>query len=89
MTNTLTAAEIKRRGMAAIEEGLRRGPVHIFKRNKPAAVVLSEADYQRLAHGKVVALEGMTAVQWLLERKEPGGRSKARIDADLKAERNW
>ena len=29
MNNTLTAAEIKRRGMAAIEEGLRKGPVHI------------------------------------------------------------
>ena len=28
MTNTLTTAEIKRRGMAAIEESLRRGPVH-------------------------------------------------------------
>ncbi len=40
--NTLTFAEIKRRGMAAIEEGLRCGPVHIVKRNLPAAVVLSE-----------------------------------------------
>ncbi len=89
LTNTLTAAEIKRRGMAAIEEGLRRGPVHIVKRNKPAAVVLSEADYQRLAHGKVIAPEGLTAVQWLLGRQAQGKRSKARIDADLKAERNW
>ncbi len=89
LTNTLTAAEIKRRGMAAIEEGLRRGPVHIVKRNKPAAVVLSEADYQRLAHGRVIAPEGLTAVQWLLGRQAHGKRSKARIDADLKAERNW
>ena len=89
MNNTLTAAEIKRRGMAAIEEGLRHGPVHIVKRNKPAAVVLSEADYQRLAHGKVVAPEGMTAVQWLLGRQASGKRSKAKIDADLKAVRAW
>lgn len=89
MTNTLTAAEIKRRGMAAIEEGLRRGPVHIVKRNKPAAVVLSEDDYQRLAHGTVVVPEGMTAVQWLLALNSPGRRSKAKIDAALKAERNW
>jgi hypothetical protein len=37
---SLTIAEIKRRGMAAIEEGLQRGPIHIVKRNKPAAVVL-------------------------------------------------
>lgn len=42
MTNTLTVAELKRRGMAAIEEGLRHGPVHIVKRSRPAAVVLSE-----------------------------------------------
>ena len=46
--NILTVAEIKRRGMAAIEEGLRDGPVHIVKRNKPAAVVLSEDDSRRL-----------------------------------------
>jgi hypothetical protein len=37
---SLTIAGIKRRGMAAIEEGLRRGPIHIVKRNKPATVVL-------------------------------------------------
>lgn len=40
--NTLTAAELKRRGMAAIEERLRLGPVHRVKRSKPAAVVLTE-----------------------------------------------
>ena len=90
--NTLTVAELKRRGMAAIEDGLRRGPVHIVKRNKPAAVVLSEEEYQRLAHGKVVAPNGMTAVQWLLSQPAAGTsgkRSKTQIDADLKAERNW
>ena len=32
--NTLTVAELKRRGMAAIEEGLRRGPLHIVKRSQ-------------------------------------------------------
>ena len=87
--NTLTVAELKRRGMAAIEEGLRRGPVHIVKRNRPAAVVLSEDDYQRLAQGKAAAPSGLTAMQWLLSRPASGRRSKAKIDADLKAERNW
>ena len=89
MDNTLSIAEIKRRGMAAIEDGLRHGPVHIVKRNKPAAVVLSEDEYQRLAHGKMVADGGMTAVQWLLAQPVAGKRSKARIDAGLKAERAW
>ena len=89
MNNTLSVAELKRRGMAAIEEGLRRGPVHIVKRNKPAAVVLSEDEYKRLAHGRVAPPEGMTAVQWLLARPASGKRSKAKIDAGLKAERAW
>lgn len=87
--NTLTVAELKRRGMAAIEEGLRLGPVHIVKRNRPTAVVLSEDDYQRLAHGKVATPGGMTAVQWLLSQPAGGKRSKAQIDAALDAERDW
>ena len=40
--NTVSAAEVTRRGMAAIEEALDKGPVHILKRNRPAAVVLTE-----------------------------------------------
>ena len=87
--NTLTSAELKRRGMAAIEEGLRRGPVHIVKRNKPAAVVISEDEYQRLAHGKVGNPTGMSAVQWLLSQPATNKRNKARIDADLKKGRDW
>ena len=90
MNNLLTAAELKRRGMAAIEEGLLRGPVHIIKRNKPAAVVLSAAEYQRIALGKAgSAIAGMTAVQWLLSAQSSGKRSKAQIDAAHKAERRW
>jgi len=87
--NTLTVAELKRRGMAAIEEGLRRGPVHIVKRNKPAAVVISEDEYRRLALGKVVSAGGMSAMQWLLSQRAIGRRSKAQIDAALKDERDW
>jgi prevent-host-death family protein len=89
MNNTLTVADIKRRGMAAIEEGLRRGPLHIVKRNKPAAVVLSEEDYQRLTTGKPTASGGMTALQWLLAQPVTGQRSKDNIDTGLQAERTW
>ncbi|MBK7472755.1 MAG: type II toxin-antitoxin system Phd/YefM family antitoxin [Betaproteobacteria bacterium] len=89
MNNTLTIAEIKRRGMAAIDEGLRHGPVHIVKRNKLAAVVLSEDDYQRLTNGKTKSPSGMTAVQWLLNQPAVGKRSKVQIDAGLKVERAW
>ena len=52
--------------MAAIEEGLHHGPLHIVKRNRPSAVVLSENEYQRLAHGRAAKPAGMTAMQWLL-----------------------
>lgn len=89
MNNTLAASEIKRRGMAAIEDALRHGPVHIVKRNKPAAVVLTEDDYQRLAPGKAATPGGMTAMQWLLAQPAAGKRSKAQIDADLETGRAW
>ncbi len=87
--NTVSVAEIKRRGMSAIADSLRRGPVHIIKRNKMAAVVLSESDYQRLTNQKLPPPSGMTAMQWLLAQPTAGKRSKNQIDADLKAERAW
>ena len=87
--NTLTVAELKRRGMAAIEDGLRHGPVHIVKRNRPVAVVLSEDAYQQLAQGKVASAGGVTAVQWLLAQPATGKRGKAKIDADGKSGRDW
>lgn len=89
MDNTLTIAELKRRGMAAIEDGLEHGPLHILKRNRRAAVVLSEADYRRLlaAGGKVTP--GMTAMQWLLAQPARNGTAKRRLDRRLCEERSW
>jgi len=88
--NSLTAAELKRRGMAAIEDRLRHGPVHLMKHNKPSAVVLSEADYARLAQGKAGTAVGMTAIQWLLNQPATGTRRKAQLDKSLREERgNW
>lgn len=87
--NVLTVAEIKRRGMAAIEEGLRSGPVHIIKRNQPAAVVLSESDYQILCQPAKAAWPGMTALQWLVSQPPRGRRTKAQIDQRLREDRAW
>lgn len=89
MHNTVTIGEIKRRGMAAIEDGLRHGPVHIIKRNKSAAVVLSEEQYQSLAGGHQPTSPGMTALQWLLMQPSTGTREKAKIDASQIEERDW
>lgn len=89
--NTLTIAEIKRRGMAAIEEGLRHGPVHVVKRNRSAAVVLTEEEYQRLTSAQPPVVPGMTAAQWLLAQTltPMGHRERAGIDAALAEERAW
>jgi hypothetical protein len=75
--------------MAAIEDGLRHGPLHIVKRNKPAAVILTEAEYQKLTQGRGPAASGVTAVQWLLNQPATGTRSKVQIDPALEADRDW
>ncbi len=86
--NILTAVELKRRGMAAIEDGLRHGPVHLVKQNKPIAVVISEKAYDRLVRGKAGAVPvGMSAVQWLLSQPVTGTKRKAQIDKMLCVER--
>lgn len=45
---TISASEIKRRGIIAVEELLPGGPVYITKYNKLKFVVLSEKDYENL-----------------------------------------
>ncbi|EHC5873769.1 type II toxin-antitoxin system Phd/YefM family antitoxin [Salmonella enterica subsp. enterica serovar Eastbourne] len=89
MNNILTVAELKRRGMAAIEEGLQHGPIHIMKRNRAAAVVLSEEEYLRLTCGYAQPHAGVTAMQWLLAQTTTGKRDKAEIDVALSEERIW
>lgn len=87
--NTLTAAELKRRGMAAIEERLRRGPVHLVKRNRPAAVVLTEKQYAELSQGtQAIAQPGMTAIQWLLSQPAKGTKVRRQLTRELRAERD-
>lgn len=46
--NTLPAQEIKRRGVAAIEERIKNGPLHIIKNNQPRYVVMTEERYVEL-----------------------------------------
>lgn len=87
MQNIITVAEIKRRGMAAIEEGLEHGPLHIMKRNRPAAVVLSEEEFARLNRSQAHHPKGLSAVQWLLAHAGEGERKKADVDATLRGGR--
>jgi PHD/YefM family antitoxin component YafN of YafNO toxin-antitoxin module len=46
--NTLPAQEIKRRGIAAVDELIAKGDVHVIRNNQPQYVVLSEVRYQEL-----------------------------------------
>jgi PHD/YefM family antitoxin component YafN of YafNO toxin-antitoxin module len=46
--NTLPAQEIKRRGIAAVDDLIATGDVHIIKNNQPQYVVLSEVRYREL-----------------------------------------
>lgn len=89
MMNTLTAAELKRRGMAAIEAGLRHGPIQLVKHNRPAGVVLPQDQYQRLIEAQPGQVPGMTALQWLLTHVPQRGLSKQEIDRRMDRERSW
>ncbi len=46
--NVVPAQEVKRRGIAAVDEALEQGPVHIIKNNRPQYVVLTEERYSEL-----------------------------------------
>ncbi len=46
--NAIPAQEIKRRGIAAVDELIAKGDLHVIRNNQPQYVVLSEARYQEL-----------------------------------------
>jgi PHD/YefM family antitoxin component YafN of YafNO toxin-antitoxin module len=48
---TISAQEIKRRGIGAVDDLLAEGPVHVITRNEPRYVVMDEIRYQELVEG--------------------------------------
>jgi len=46
--NAIAAQDIKRKGISAVDEALKEGPVHVIKNNQPKYVVLSEERYRDL-----------------------------------------
>jgi len=46
--NAIPAQEIKRRGLAAVDELIAKGDLHVIRNNQPQYVVLSEERYQEL-----------------------------------------
>ncbi len=72
--NILTNEQIKRRGISAVEEALRQGPVHLAKRNRPAAVAMSEAEFTRLTALDKPGTEATkkTSMEWFLSDRPAG-----------------
>ena len=86
--NALTAQELKRRGVAAVEALLPNGPVHVIKRNRPAFVVLSEEEYARLANGYGESIAVGWTVSDLFKQPAWGNKTKEELDARLQEERD-
>jgi len=72
---TIPAQEIERRGISALDELLKDGPVHITRNNRPRYVVMTAEAYSELADSRGL---------WeLLDRPARGTRTKKDIDAQL------
>lgn len=88
---SVPASEIKRRGIAALNELLVHGPVEIVQRNRPACIVLGVEEYARLRGGTAAALRPGI---WDLLLDPSGGdqprRDRAALDGEISAEReSW
>ena len=49
---TIPAREIKRRGMSAVDDLVKAGPVHVIKDDRPTYVILDEAHYNELVEAQ-------------------------------------
>jgi PHD/YefM family antitoxin component YafN of YafNO toxin-antitoxin module len=58
--NTVPAQEIKRRGIAVVDELIAKGDLHIIRNNQPQYVVLSQERYEELLEAQEEAAEART-----------------------------
>lgn len=49
---TIPAREIKRRGISAVDDLVKEGPVHVIKDDRPTYVILDEAHYRELVEAQ-------------------------------------
>ena len=47
--STIRAAEIRRRGISAVDKALKRGPVHVLRDNEPAYVIMAEDQFREMS----------------------------------------
>ena len=80
---TIAAREIKRRGISAVDEALRDGPVHVIRNDEPAYVILSGQQFDEIMADQHEAY--LARIRESLE-DERGGRVKRSTAAEIIAE---
>ncbi len=79
--NAIAAQDIKKRGISAVDEALKEGPVHVIKNNQPRYVVLSEQRYRELIEAEDEA--SIARVRASLEDVKAGRVRRFKSAADL------
>lgn len=91
--NTVPAGEVKRRGVAALVEATKKGPVHVIKNNRVTGVYLTPEEYARLLAASRAGerpRSGVSVWDLILDRPYEGTRTKEEIDAQVHEERaSW
>lgn len=79
---TIAAREIKRRGIAAVDEAVKDGPVYIIKNDRPAYVIMDGDYYEELLQAQRDAyLAGINeALTDVVEGRVRRGSAQALID---------
>ena len=85
----LVISEAKRLGVAAIEEGFRRDPVHTVERKRPAGFERAEADHLASCQSGRLEVPGLTTLASLTLQPPTRWRTKAQIDNRLREDRAW
>ena len=91
--NALSATEIKRKGMGAVDTLLERGPVYVIRNKQPKYVVLKESDYLQLMNRHPVKSAGTFSIPDIAGqiRSVWGDRMFSREETEQmnRAEREW
>jgi hypothetical protein len=85
--NTITIADIKRGGMAALDVALHLGAATIMKRNRPAAIVLTPSAYESLLAKAAGPSNASSALDWLLQSAQPAPNSRSALSGEAMAQR--
>lgn len=79
--NVIPAQEIKRRGIAAVDDRIAEGDLHVIRNNQPQYVVVSEGRYQELIAAEQEAY--YARVRASLEDAKKGNVEKFKTVDDL------